>query len=166
MATTHNTAAACHAPLMISVWLPTMLVAATTVKNPTARPWCWKSAATAEQFRGGADDSASIELRGAAIAVSPTHSAGGTLAQPMCLKEPAMSLVTFLCSKAVHALGAGLGAWLIIHGLGLTTLGGLVMMMAGIVLAVTGLAGMCFSEKSANRWPPGHAAPSARSGHA
>jgi hypothetical protein len=78
-----------------------------------------------------------------------------------------MWLVMFLRSKMVHVLGAGLGAWLIVHGLALTTLDGLVMMMAGIVLAVTGLADMCFSEKSANGSKPGHtAAPSARGGHA
>jgi hypothetical protein len=121
----------------------------------------------AEQFRGGAHDSARIDLRGGAIPGFIHHFSWLTACTSSLSKEPVMWLVKFLCSKAVQALGAGLGAWLIIHGLALMTLGGLVMMMAGIVLAVTGLADMCFSEKSANGWKPGHtAAPSARGGHA
>lgn len=64
-----------------------------------------------------------------------------------------MWLVKFLCSRAAGVVEVVIGAWLLMEGMARTTLGGLTMTMAGVVLAVTGLAGVCFFEKAITHAP-------------
>ena len=71
-----------------------------------------------------------------------------------------MRVVSLLCSRAGRILKVALGVWLLAEGMTLATLGGLVMMMSGVFLTVTGLAGICFIEGAVNAWTAGHTAPS------
>ena len=52
-----------------------------------------------------------------------------------------MWFVIVVCARAGRVLKVVIGAWLLMEGMTRATLGGLVMTMTGIVLAVTGLAG-------------------------
>jgi Protein of unknown function (DUF2892) len=67
-----------------------------------------------------------------------------------------MWLVNFLNSIPGRIAKVVLGVWLLVQGTSLGTLGGLIMMMAGIVLAITGLAGYCIVEELVKGWKSGH----------
>ena len=69
-----------------------------------------------------------------------------------------MRVVSLLCSQAGRILKVAVGVWLLAEGMTLAALGGLVMMVAGIFLTVTGLAGICFIEGAVNAWTVGHTA--------
>ena len=70
-----------------------------------------------------------------------------------------MWFVTVVCSGAGRALKVVIGTWLLLEGMTRATLGGLVMTMTGVVLAVTGLAGVCLVEDAISGWGARHAAP-------
>ena len=53
-----------------------------------------------------------------------------------------MWFITFLGSAAGRAVSIALGAWLLVQGTLLPTLGGIVMTMAGVLLVVIGAAGV------------------------
>ena len=77
-----------------------------------------------------------------------------------------MRAVSFLCSRAGRILKVAVGVWLLAEGMTLATLGGLVMMMAGVFLTVNGVAGICFIEGAVSAWTAGHTAAShARRNH-
>lgn len=57
-----------------------------------------------------------------------------------------MPVVHFLRSNAGRLLKVAAGVWLLAAGMTVATLGGLVMMMTGVFVAVTGLAGICFTD--------------------
>ena len=63
-----------------------------------------------------------------------------------------MLVVHFLRCKAGRLLKVAVGVWLLAEGVTFATLGGLVMMMAGVFLAVTGLAGIWFKD-GVTAWP-------------
>ena len=69
-----------------------------------------------------------------------------------------MWFVTVVCSRAARALRVVIGTWLLMEGMTRATLGGLVMTMTGVVLAVTGLAGVCLVEEAISGWAARHAA--------
>ena len=71
-----------------------------------------------------------------------------------------MWVVRFMRSVPGRVLRVALGFWLISYGLTHASLLGLVLMMVGIVPAVTALAGICLLEEvvkgmRAHRPPPG-----------
>ena len=71
-----------------------------------------------------------------------------------------MPVVHLLRSNAGRLLKVAIGVWLLAAGTTVATLGGLVMMMAGVFLAVTGLAGICFTDGVSGwttRQTPSHA---------
>jgi hypothetical protein len=71
-----------------------------------------------------------------------------------------MLVVRFLRSNTGRLLKVAAGVWLLAAGMTVSTLGGLVMMMAGVFLAVTGLAGICFTDGVSTwttRQTPSHA---------
>ena len=61
-------------------------------------------------------------------------------------------VVNFLCSRAGRAARAAVGTWLLLEGMTRATRGGLMMTMAGVVLAVTGLASLCLVEEAMTSW--------------
>ena len=69
-----------------------------------------------------------------------------------------MWFVTVVCSSAGRALKVVIGVWLLMEGMTRATLGGLVMAMTGVVLAVTGLAGVCLIEDAISGWAARHSA--------
>ena len=69
-----------------------------------------------------------------------------------------MWFVTVVCSRAGRVLKAVIGVWLLMEGMTRATLGGLVMTMTGVALAVTGLAGVCLVEDAISGWAARHAA--------
>jgi hypothetical protein len=68
-----------------------------------------------------------------------------------------MWFVDLLCSRAGRVLRVVGGTWLLMQGMSRPTLEGLMMTMAGIVIAVTGLAGVCFAEEARPGWTARHA---------
>jgi hypothetical protein len=68
-----------------------------------------------------------------------------------------MSFVTFMRSVPGRVLRVAAGLWLIAYGATHASLLGLVLMMVGMLPAVTGLAGICLIEeviKSRRTWNP------------
>lgn len=69
-----------------------------------------------------------------------------------------MWFIDIMRSRIARGLKIAVGVWLLIAGTSLSSLGGLVMMMAGVVLAVTGLAGVCLLEVAVDGWRTRHGA--------
>lgn len=71
-----------------------------------------------------------------------------------------MPVITVLRSKTGRVLRVAAGIWLLATGMTLATLGGIVMMMAGVFLTVTGLEALCFTKGAQTVWTAGHIAAS------
>jgi hypothetical protein len=70
-----------------------------------------------------------------------------------------MWFVNVMRSRTARVIKVLLGAWLFAQGPAEYSLGALVMMMIGIVLAVTALAGVCLVEEAINGWRTRHGGP-------
>ena len=58
-----------------------------------------------------------------------------------------MGLIRFLTSMPGRILKVAIGFWLIVYGGQQASMWGLVLMMIGVVPAVTGIAGICLIEE-------------------
>ena len=61
-----------------------------------------------------------------------------------------MSLIRFLRSRPGRVVKVAVGLWLLVYGATQSSLLGLLLMMAGIVPLVTGLAGICLFDALEN----------------
>ena len=68
-----------------------------------------------------------------------------------------MWFVNLLCSRAGRVLRVVVGTGLLMQGMSRPTLEGLMMTMAGVVIAITGVAGICFVEEALPGWTARHA---------
>jgi hypothetical protein len=67
-----------------------------------------------------------------------------------------MWFIDIMRSPRGRAIKVLVGALLFGQGAAQQSLGGLVMMMTGIVLAITALAGICLVEEAVNGWRTWH----------
>lgn len=64
-----------------------------------------------------------------------------------------MAVISFLRSRPGRVLKVGGGLWLLIYGAMQASLLGVLLMMAGVVPLVTGLAGICLFDVLLNTKP-------------